>query len=267
MKTFAVLLLISTCSLAQAQPTSAKTSQTSSGNCSPNIISQGSGPVIVRITGSCSVADGRLIDGLNKLLAQFPKLSADARAISDLSEVLRKTDGAFAERVRQFEALVNKYEESAAKTDTATDRLGIQLRDLSLGQSEISGYGISLAAPDMKQPTQTKVDPKVTAEIDALKQRAAACNSANSQKEAFRQYQPDRPLTLEDCSLFEAELARLQWGSRAASYLGTTSASPVMIDIDLREVSMPPVGRALPRYSVGRTHHSANLHARLAFSQ
>jgi hypothetical protein len=74
----AALLLLPAWSAAQTRQ------QTSSGNCSPNIVTSGSGPVTVKIIDSCNSLSPALRGELEQFLAQFPN------TVSNLNELLHR---------------------------------------------------------------------------------------------------------------------------------------------------------------------------------
>jgi hypothetical protein len=120
------LILLPGWSLAQS---TGRSSQTSSGSCSPNIVSSGAEPVTVQLIGSCNGIDPRVIRELSlrmqKFLAQFPK------TIGNLNELLDKKNVELAEKVREVDAWTKKYRE-------LSQRLEEQLADdeLSKGASD-----------------------------------------------------------------------------------------------------------------------------------
>src|SRR6185437_5500967 len=78
MRFLTIVFLLPMWSLAQSSGTGAKAgSQMSTGNCSPNIVNNGSGPVTVQLNGSCSSVDPRLvrelIQNVQKFVPQHPK--------------------------------------------------------------------------------------------------------------------------------------------------------------------------------------------------
>ena len=72
-----VFFLLPAWSAAQTPGVTGRSTQTSSGNCSPNIVGSGSGPVTVQFIGSCNGIDptlvGKLTQSVQKFLVQFPK--------------------------------------------------------------------------------------------------------------------------------------------------------------------------------------------------
>jgi WD40 repeat protein len=117
-----------------------KHTQTSSGNCSPNLISSGSGRVTVQFIGSCNGLDARLVRELTQsmqmFLAQFPK------TIGHLNELLDKKDIELTEKVREVEDWTRRYSELSQQLEKqpADDKLHRQARDAlmegSLGRAE-----------------------------------------------------------------------------------------------------------------------------------
>jgi hypothetical protein len=77
MKLIALVLALSLWSLAQSPPISKTSSQLSNGNCSPNIVSNGNGPVTVQFNGQCSGVDTHVLNeltrSLQKFLADYPR--------------------------------------------------------------------------------------------------------------------------------------------------------------------------------------------------
>jgi len=61
MKIALAFILLQSCILAQTPGAATGTSQASTGNCSPNIVSSGSGPVTVQLIGSCAAVDSQVL--------------------------------------------------------------------------------------------------------------------------------------------------------------------------------------------------------------
>ncbi len=110
MRCATVGLLLPIWSMAQSQVTPTKTSiQTSAGNCSPNIVSNGSGPVTVRFDGLCDSVDPRvlrnLIQSVQAFAAEFPK------TIRYLNELLDKKTDALSDQAKELQEWTEKYRE------------------------------------------------------------------------------------------------------------------------------------------------------------
>ena len=144
-KLAAALLMIPAWSAAQI-PAAIKPTQASSGNCSPNIISSGSGPVTVQLTGSCTGVDPRLVqqltESLQKFLAQLPKLAADQRTVTNLNDFLAKKDVELADKVQEVKGWMEKYRELEQRLqqqpadDELSKRAGDALKEGNLNRTE-----------------------------------------------------------------------------------------------------------------------------------
>ena len=143
MKRFAAVpLLWSAWSRAQTvRGVTNKNAQTSSGNCSPNIVSSAAGPVTVKLVGSCNGVDPRLVreltQSVQRFVAQFPK------TIGNLNELLDKKNIEIAEKVREVEEWTRKYRELTQRLEegqSADNELSKQtfyaLRDGNLSRAE-----------------------------------------------------------------------------------------------------------------------------------
>ena len=125
----AVLFLLPAWSAAQTPGVAGSPSQASTGNCSPNIVNSGSGPVTVQLIGSCNGIDPRLLrdltQSMQKFLAQFPK------TIGNLNELLDKKNVELAEKVREVEDWTKKYGELSQRLEEqpADDELSRQAAD------------------------------------------------------------------------------------------------------------------------------------------
>ncbi len=109
--------------LAAQGPPAKSTTQNSSGDCSPNIISNGSGPITVQLTGSCNTVDPHLLQQLTqnvqKFLAQFPK------TIQNLNEILDRRDEVLSEKLGEVQEWTTKYAQLSRRLDNlpANDEL------------------------------------------------------------------------------------------------------------------------------------------------
>jgi hypothetical protein len=95
---------------AQAPVTGARTStQSSTGNCSPNIVSNGNGPVTVQYFGSCTDDEKRL---LKELLPTIRTLNGQLpETIKNLNELLKMKSKELATRVAEVESLTTELRE------------------------------------------------------------------------------------------------------------------------------------------------------------
>src|SRR6266850_3141250 len=136
----AVLLLLPACYAAQPPGTTGRNTQVSSGNCSPNIVGSGGGPVTVQFIGSCNSIDPRLSrelkQSIQKFLAQFPK------TIGNLNELLDKKNVELAEKVREVEDWTRKYRELSQRLeeqpaeDELSKQAGNALKEGKLSRAE-----------------------------------------------------------------------------------------------------------------------------------
>src|SRR6266852_3408967 len=136
----AVLLLLPACIAAQTPGVMGTNNQASNGNCSPNIVGSGSGPVNVQFIGSCSGIDPRLVreltQSMQKFLAQFPK------TIGNLNELLDKKNVELAQKVQEVKDWTKKYldlnqrlEEQPAE-DELSKQAGNALKEGNLSRAE-----------------------------------------------------------------------------------------------------------------------------------
>jgi tetratricopeptide (TPR) repeat protein len=109
MRFVAALLLLPVWSLAHVAVAGRTNSQVSTGNCSPNIVSSGSGSVTIQLLGSCSGVDPRMLSGLTqslqKFLAQLPK------TVGNLNDLLDKKNVELGQKKEEIEDWIRKYNE------------------------------------------------------------------------------------------------------------------------------------------------------------
>lgn len=124
-----IVLLLPVCSLAQAQAAGKVNSQTSTGNCSPNIVSSGSGSVTVQMRSSCGNVDPRVLTKLTESLQQF--LAQNPKTITNLNELLELKDVQLEEKGKEVEEWIGKYNELSQqlKERPADDELSKQAAD------------------------------------------------------------------------------------------------------------------------------------------
>jgi hypothetical protein len=110
-----IVLLLSVCSLAQASTAEKGATQTSTGNCSPNIVSSGNGPVTIQLPRSCNDLDSRVLAKLTKTLQEF--VSQYPKTIRNLNELLDKKNVELADKAKEVEDWIKKYNELSSQLE------------------------------------------------------------------------------------------------------------------------------------------------------
>ena len=129
MKLLLVLLVLAADSLAQVPATGKVNIQTSTGNCSPNIVSNGNAPVTVQLLGSCGNVDPSVLTALTqsvqKFVTQFPK------TIANLNELLDKKNVELADKQKEIDDWISKFNELSKQLEqqSSDDELSKQAVD------------------------------------------------------------------------------------------------------------------------------------------
>ena len=192
MKIVFIFFLLPTCLLAQAPATGPGTSQASAGNCSPNIVNNGSGTITVELPGSCGSVDpqvlAKLTESLQKFVGQFPK------TISRLNELLDKKDVEIAQKTKEVQDWIDRFNELSNRLEqkSGDDELSRQAADALHSGDLLRAENLlkDLLAKEEKQVDLTAQNQFNLAQL--LELRFEPLQALDHYRKAYN-YRPDNP--------------------------------------------------------------------------